>query len=429
MTENPPEMLRLDTAIALKRFWHLERALVLAFGGWVSCVRRLEAKAALAEAAWESSLTADALRERIFELRYPDRSLNGEQDAPLVSLFDRVADAPDARSFLTAVADHLLPALATAYERYLQLSDATADGPTHRFLRVGLEDKARHVAALRGAALNELWSSAGEEWVGGLAQALDGLGGVPVEQSPTLRSPALEAGPPHAIPDVPARDERYLNGLFYWPDNFDPDYPYGEGEQLKLRTAISHLNEVWAMETAGAILFGLGPHLGWDFIMDAARWVYDESRHMTMGRRRLEEWGFLPAELPLGTFIYGACAGQDVVHRLAMLAFFETKNIGKKAQRAVAFGELGDAPAQRDMEFDWADEAIHAAYGRRWLGEALSASNGDAKAWPELLRRCEELVAQHVTGASEQDRVATYEQADALLRKVEGRRIPANGGA
>ena len=421
-------MLRLHTAIALRRFWHLERALVLAYGGWIPCVRRLEAKAALAEAAWESSLTAHALRERVFELRYPDRSLNREPDAALVSVFEEVADAPDARGFLAAVADHLLPALAQAYERYLQLSDPTADGPTHRFLRAGLEDKARHAAALRSAASNELGTAAGEEWTARFAAALGDAGGVPVEGMPHPRPSRSDRSPAHGIPDAPARDERYLNGVFYWPDNFDPDYPYGEGMRLRLRTAISHLNEVWAVETAGAILFGLGPELGWEFIMDAARWVYDESRHMAMGRRRLEEWGFAPAELPLGTFIYGACAGQSYVHRLAMLAFFETKNIGKKAQRAVAFGELGDAPAQRDMEFDWADEAIHAAYGRRWLGEAMAATAGDARSWPELLRECESLVAQHVADAPAEQKRVIYDRAAALVQKIEGRPVPANGG-
>ena len=37
---------------------------------------------------------------------------------------------------------------------------------------------------------------------------------------------------------------------------------------------------------------------------DAARWVYDEGRHALMGWTRLQRWGFVPAELPLGSYLY-----------------------------------------------------------------------------------------------------------------------------
>jgi len=40
----------------------------------------LEAKAELARTAWESALAADALRERVFELRYPSRFLDGQAE-------------------------------------------------------------------------------------------------------------------------------------------------------------------------------------------------------------------------------------------------------------------------------------------------------------------------------------------------------------
>ena len=54
--------------------------------------------------------------------------------------------------------------------------------------------------------------------------------------------------------DDPARDPRYFASSFYWPDVLDPAYPYGEGVALQLRSAVSHLNEVWAVDTAGRIL-------------------------------------------------------------------------------------------------------------------------------------------------------------------------------
>jgi len=157
----------------------------------------------------------------------------------------------------------------------------------------------------------------------------------------------------------PARDAAFWRCRFYWPDVVDPDYPYGEGAQLQLRSAISHLNEAWAVETAGIALHAFADILPWEWIVDAARWAYDEARHCRMGYERLRAWGFRPAELPLGDYIYASAAGQDPIYRLGMLFFFETKNIKHKPSRARLFAGYGDAVSQHDMEFDWADETMH----------------------------------------------------------------------
>ena len=60
-----------------------------------------------------------------------------------------------------------------------------------------------------------------------------------------------------------------------------------------------------------------------------------------------------------------------------MLGYFETKNIGRKRERAAAFHEMGDPTSESDMEFDWADETLHAEYGRRWLRRLLEARGED----------------------------------------------------
>ena len=42
---------------------------------------------------------------------------------------------------------------------------------------------------------------------------------------------------------------------------------------------------------------------------------------------------------------------------------------------------MGDATSETDMEFDWADETLHAEYGRRWLRRAA----GGARAGPGVV--------------------------------------------
>lgn len=210
-----------------------------------------------------------------------------------------------------------------------------------------------------------------------------------------------------------------IYAAFTGPDTIDPNFAYGEGLRLQLRSAISHLNEVWAVETAGAILHAFAQSLGWDFIFDAARWSYDEARHCQMGFERLQQWGFEPHEIPLGTYIYDSAQGQDPIYRLGMLYYFETKNIGKKPQRAKAFANYNDQMSQHDMDFDWADEAIHAHYGQRWLKKLHNLQPGALSSPDSIKTRCNELVAAVVETATQTEREKIHQIAQAMIEKAQ----------
>ena len=184
--------------------------------------------------------------------------------------------------------------------------------------------------------------AAARTWADSLQVIMAALNGVSAE--PRARYPAVQMDLPGRRLFVPsettARDPRFLHPHFYWPDNFDPEFPYGDGIDLQLRSAVSHLNETWATETAGAILYAFAETLGWEFVVDAARWCYDESRHATMGYDRLLSWGYRPEELPLANFLFDSSRGEDPIYRIGMIAYFETKNIGKKTSRGKSFGRI-----------------------------------------------------------------------------------------
>jgi len=57
---------------------------------------------------------------------------------------------------------------------------------------------------------------------------------------------------------------------------------------------------------------------------------------------------------------------------------------------------MGDTTSETDMEFDWADETLHAEVGRRWLKDLLKRRGEDPEAWPSVLERCEQLVGARV---------------------------------
>jgi len=419
--------MRLDTAQILKRFHFCERTLVIGCSAWLPRIGDLEIKTMLPLFSWQNAETGHQLRERVFELKYPSRAMNEEgADRPLVLLFSELQRAPTVSAFLRALSETLLPALQSAYEEFLSHSDPIADAPTHRFLALSLQEKRQQIATTRRwteseAARRPEDQAAAQAWSAALAGRLAQFGGVGTDQTlPEAVESPLPGGRDPVIPDHPARDERFWPCRYYWPDNVDAKYPYGEGVSLQIRAAVSHVNEVWAVETGGVILSAFASVLPWEWVRDAARWTYDEARHCRMGYARLTAWGFEPREIPLGTYIYDSAAGEDPIYRLGMLFFFETKNIGRKPERIEAFQRLGDAASEHDMDFDWADETIHAGYGKKWLQKLLEVRGEDPARYDDIRARCAELVAAEAGRAQPEEIARLSEQARAIIAKAEG---------
>ena len=142
--------MRFDTAQLLKRFFFCERSLLVSQAAWIPLIAPLDVKIGMARVIWQSAETAHALRERVFELRFPSRILEEEGlDHALIAVVDAVKDSPNVASFLLAMGQVFLPALRDAYRDYLEASDPIADGPTHRFLSLALAEKEEQVAAFR----------------------------------------------------------------------------------------------------------------------------------------------------------------------------------------------------------------------------------------------------------------------------------------
>ena len=318
----------------------------------------------------------------------------------------------------------LLPALRDFYQAYLEASDSIADGPTHRFLSLALSEKAEQIKAFEQwaeAALSENSELRGAAvaWTQAVGNRLSEIGGSGVGSSSSVPAVGpLPGSRTYFVPAHPARDPRFLPCRFYWPDIVDPSFPYGEGIRLQLRSAISHLNEVWAIEAGGVILSAFADMLPWEWIHDSARWTYDESRHCQMGYERLMAWGLDPAEIPLGNYIYESASREDPIYLLGMLYFFETKNIRHKPARAQLFRSYGDSLSEHDMDFDWADETMHAGYGKHWLKEVLAIRDQDPATHDRVRERCEKLVGDYVSTATAQEMAEIKKVANRLMAKA-----------
>lgn len=424
-THERARLMRYDTAVILKRFFFCEQSLIVTQAGWLAAIAPLDVKTDLPRMFWEDSLTASALRQRVFELRYPSRLMELGDEEPLIHLVDEARNAPSALALYRSLLEVWKPALLRAYQEYLELADELGDGPSLRFMEQAAREKERQIAVLQHylplmQATEPAAEAAADAWIAELQTRLAMLGGIGLDpvDAPAGQPLALPGRHPFALAQVPARDQRFIQLRYYWPDVIDPTYPYGEGINLQLRSAVSHLNEAWAVETGGALLHAFADQLGWEFVSDAARWTYDEARHCRMGYERLMAWGFTPAELPLGTYIYDAARDQDPIYRLGMLFFFETKNIKKKPERIQKFTTYADDVSRHDMDFDWADETRHAYFGNQWLTRLLELRGEDPD--PRSVRAyCNELVDQVVAAATDEDRRHIRAIADAIVAKAQ----------
>lgn len=419
-------LMRYDTAVILKRFFFVEESLIKSTAGWVPATAPLILKTEYAKMMWQDAKTGEDMRQRVFELRYPSRLMSKEGEEALIKFVDEARNAPSALAFFLSLVEVFKPALRAAYREYLDLADVIGDGPSIRFMTLALQEKQAQIAMLESFrqdmldAHDEADEAEAREWVAELQRRLDEMGGIGLDKVENPAEGDIEPMPdrkPFAVAQVPAREDAYHRVRFYWPDIIVDGYPYGEGVKLQLRSAISHINEVWAVEACAAFTYALSEELGWEFVLDAARWTYDESRHCRMGYERLMSWAYEKEEIPLGTYIYDSAKDTDPIHRLGMLYFFETKNINKKPKRAQKFIEYEDSLSEHDMDFDWADETIHAHYGNVWLGKLLEVRGEEND--PKIVRqRCQDLVDAIIADATDEEREEIVALAENMLAKA-----------
>ncbi len=70
------------------------------------------------------------------------------------------------------------------------------------------------------------------------------------------------------------------------------------------------------------------------------------------------------------------------------------------------------------MDFDWADETIHAHYGKKWLTELLEVRGVEED--PKIIRQeCEKMVDELISKASDSERQEILSIANSMLSKAE----------
>jgi uncharacterized ferritin-like protein (DUF455 family) len=140
------------------------------------------------------------------------------------------------------------------------------------------------------------------------------------------------------------------------------------------------VGELQAMEGAGRTVYDF-PDAPWEFTMDMARQVWDESRHVEIFTLLLEHLGGYVGEFPETTILWRCACAEDAAARVAGV------NRGLEGLACDVFAQLieiaerlPDPVLKEAVDYVLADEITHVRMGSYWLNRL---TEGD----PERRRR------------------------------------------
>lgn len=142
--------------------------------------------------------------------------------------------------------------------------------------------------------------------------------------------------------------------------------PFDE-ETLRARLHGIYTGELQAMEAAGRTLFDF-PDAPWEFQLDMARQVWDESRHAEIFQRLVEYMGAKPGDYVETEILWRCTQAEDPAARVAGI------NRGLEGLACDVFDQMiriaqrnGDEVIERSIDYVLADEITHVRMGSKWM--------------------------------------------------------------
>ncbi len=149
-----------------------------------------------------------------------------------------------------------------------------------------------------------------------------------------------------------------------------PDLTTRESIRERIHTIMT--GELQAMEGAGRSVYDF-TDIPWEFTMDMARQVWDESRHVEVYLRLVEHLGGYVGEFPESTVLWRCACAEDAAARVAGVnRSLEGLACDLFQQLIMVAGKMGDSILQGAVDYVLADEITHVRMGTRWLNELTS---------------------------------------------------------
>jgi hypothetical protein len=375
--------LSVDATVArLRRYVYLKSQSLRLFAAQFNGLPEWETKSAISLHLWQDAEHSTWFRNRITEMRTPPHHLDQVPDPALGRLLPSSGRRGTRASSSRVSTGVLKPALAAAFREHLAQAHPIADQPTRRLLQFALAEEESQLAwgqgALAALAIDAAGAPARAAWQDHLSRYLAAAGGIHGEsERPSEASlPAPRVGLPPATVLRPERDARFPR---VWRSRGvvpSPTRPVHERLwwMMNVRLNEMHVSELiatviadWSGQPWSSITISPGISGMKRATACSARWP-SLRRALTTPRSRRT------SALP-NTRI-ASCRRRNAMRSCGIEQGLMTK-AGKQAEVALARAG-GDERATVFQDFDWADEVLHAAIGRRWLEPHFRSARSDA---------------------------------------------------
>ena len=357
----------------LKRYHYAFKRLQQIFTARITAEPIYELKMAFSFHAYLCAEYVSALRKRVGEMREPPLGLEEVPEIHLEIFFDEIITAPSTEELVAALYEKALPQLKSALERHLKDTNPLADQPSARLCRLALSEL-DPMLEFGAATVSGLVDSSTRERMGPWLQLLDdclaAAGGLAGTQDPAGKSIERQhSAKPFQYDRRPRRDERFSDPynmgvnaeVFLYDETFPP-------EPKTLMMFYKRLREIDVPEMMASIISET-PGKPWGYYRDMTRQLWDEARHAMMGEVGFANLG-IDWRTVMVNFTWSLALNTQLkpIERHAVLYFIEQGLMprnGKRFEWEVGLASHNPLSALF-QDYDWADEVLHAKFGRDW---------------------------------------------------------------
>ena len=373
-----------DNVARLLRYHWIEKRLAEIMTSTLAAVPEWEVKGAFSLHQWLDIEHADALRNRVREMRHPMPRTDVAPDDALEERLTAIARSRTTLELLKGM-QSIRAELLAGYREHYAHSNPLVDHPTRRVLRQIITEEEETMAWLDAA----------------VAAAPEGR---------------IEPG------FKPHRDARFQESynFNFTPHNVKP-LEYVSADERNLALLCKRLLEMDVPEMMASFI-AEQPEQPWEFQLDYRRQLWDEARHSMMGEVALEsrdvDWTKIPLNVGFSLRLnLHATARERQLLLWAIEQSLMPADTGKRYEYETARA-AGDELSAHFHDYDWADEVLHAQIGRRWLEPSREAALEEAK-----------LIHEKTWHALEQYKTLQPQRQwwDAFVREVLGRPSEARG--
>lgn len=363
-----------QNAKIMQRYRFIHERLVKVAAGQLPAREDWDLKVGLGKHIYEDATAADQFRSRITELRTSSATLNVDPDPALTLLMDELIHARNDLELAVGIYEVIKPALLDAYREHSAKTQQIVDQPTIRVLRSVMLDLEEQLAwgremieALR--SLNVHSEEEARQFKEMLQQILKAAGGMMGTEEKTATLPKRwRSHEPYRLPLRSKRDPRKM-GPTTWARTSVENVPDDPVQKRLVGMMRVRQEEMTAVELIAGVIYSQ-QNMPWEFYSDLARHLWDEVRHALFGQAALEAEGYDWMSRPQYTSDYDINAPKLPAAQYAWLSIGieegAMKRSGKRSEYEFCRDEAKHPLMAQFQDYDWADEVVHANFGRRW---------------------------------------------------------------